>query len=219
MRTVQTQLRGLTAALCVSLVPYMTGFANVAHAGAVSLDVTFKLTDLDYKPLAGAPIRVVFGSDPDWQGGDAGHRFVTDSKGEARWTQEAVLTDRMRKHPTNFASSLVSAPQSTQYLRVGAEMTYFEKPWLYTEDLYRFPGGDTLLDSAAIYTRDDRGAFTRQAKQDKNGWTIDGLGGLVLTTPGIEAWDFALDPVSGDPSGRRWTLRLGFKKSPAPVRR
>src|SRR4051812_29578947 len=133
MRTVQTQLRALTAALCVSLVALMTGIGNIAHAGAVSLDVTFKLTDLDYKPLAGVPVRVVFGSDPDWQKGDAGHRLITDGKGEARWTQEAVLTDRMRKHPTNFASSLVSVPESTQYLRVGAEMTYFEKPWLYTE--------------------------------------------------------------------------------------
>jgi hypothetical protein len=193
--------------------------AGSTHAGVVTLEVAFKLTDLDYKPLVGVPVRVVFASNPDWQKAESGHRFVTDANGEAHWTGDVMLTDRTRKHPTNFASSLVSLPQPTQYLRVGAELTYFEKPWLYTQDLYRFAGGDTLLDGTAIYTRDDSGAFTRQAKRDSNGWTIDGLGGLVLTAPGVEPWDFALDPVGNDMNAKRWTLKLGFKKSPAPVRR
>ena len=204
-------LAGLTSTVALIAIP--------VHATPVALAVTFTLTDLDYKPLPGVPVRVVFGSDPNWQQADAGHRLVTDAKGEARWVAQIDLEERMKKVPTNFVGSLLSGPQKAQYLRVGAEMTYFERPWLYTVDLYRFAGGDTLLDDTAVYTRDDRGAFTRKAKQDKNGWTMADMGGLVLTMPGFEAWNFALDPDPADPAHSRWTLKLSFKKAPAPVRR
>ena len=190
-----------------------------AHAIPVVLAVTFTLTDLDYKPLAGVPVRVVFGSDPNWQQADGGHRLVTDATGEARWETRVELEEQMKKVPTNFVGSLLSGPQKAQYLRVGAEMTYFERPWLYTVDLYRFAGGDTLQDDSAVYTRDERGAFTHKAKQDKNGWTMADMGGLVLTMPGFEAWTFALDPDPADPTQKRWTLKLAFKKAPPPVRR
>jgi hypothetical protein len=190
-----------------------------AQSMTVALDVTFKLTDLDYKPLAGVPARVVFGSEPNWQNPNAGHRFVTDAKGEAHFSAQVDLEEKMKKVPTNFVGSLLSGPQKAHYLRVGAEMTYFENPWLYTVDLYRFAGGDTMLDDNPVYTRDERGAFTRLAKQDKSGWTMADMSGLVLTMPGFEAWDFALDPGPADPAHQRWTLRLAFKKAPAPVRR
>ncbi len=200
-------------------------FGTVALAAASAqsmpavLDVSLKLTDLDYKPLPGVPVRVVFGSESTWQQPGAGHRIVTDAKGEAHFSARVDLEEKMKKAPTNFVGSLLSGPQKTHYLRIGAEMTYFENPWLYTVDLFRFPGGDTLLDDNSVYTRDERGAFTRLAKQDKNGWTMADMAGLVLTMPGFEAWNFALDPDPADPARQRWTLKLAFKKAPAPVRR
>ena len=193
--------------------------AAPAPAVDVALDVTFKLTDLDYKPLAGVPARVVFGSDPSWQNPNTGRRVVTDAKGEAHFSAQVELEEKLKKIPTNFVGSLLSGPQKAHYLRVGAEMTYFANPWLYVVDLYRFQGGDTLLDDNAVYTRDDRDAFTRRASESKNGWTMADMGGLVLTMPGFEAWNFALDPDSADPAHKRWTLKLSFKKAPAPVRR
>ena len=193
--------------------------AVTAQASTVSLDVSFKLTDLDYKPLAGMPARVVFGSDANWQNPNAGHRFVTDANGEAHWVAQVDLEEKMKKMPSNFVGSLLSGPQKAYYLRVGAEMTYFEHRWLYTVDLYRFAGGDTMLDDNAVYTRDERSTFTRKAKKDKNGWTMPDMGGLVLTMPGYEAWNFALDPDLADPAHHRWTLKLSFKKAPEPVRR
>jgi hypothetical protein len=169
--------------------------------------VTFTLTDLDYAAgrRAGAcrrPAPTRTGNKPT-----AGTRLVTDAKG-GRWETRVELEEQMKKMPTNFAGSLSSGPQKAQYLRVGAEMTYFERPWLYTVDLYRFAGGDTLQDDSAVYTRDERGAFTRKSKQDKNGWTMADMGGLVLTMPGFEAWNFALDPDPADPTQKRWTLKL-----------
>ena len=63
----------------------VAAWTPTVRAQPVPLDVTFKLTDLDYKPVAGAPVRIVFGSDLDWQAPNAGRRFVTDAKGEHRF--------------------------------------------------------------------------------------------------------------------------------------
>ena len=204
----------------VLVVLAMCGVSGEAGDDRVALTVEFKLTDLEYKPLPSAPVRLVFGSTPDWQGADAGHRFVTDASGAHRFTTSVVLDKQWRKLPTNFASSLVSLPEQTDHLTVAAELEYVTFRWLYAVDVYRFPkGGDVLLDGFSVYTRDARGAFTNKAKQDSGGWKMSDLGGLALTHPGHEPWNFMLQPDPADPSHRRWTLRIAFKRSPEPVRR
>jgi hypothetical protein len=64
-----------------------------------------------------------------------------------------------------------------------------------------------------------RGVFTRKAKQESGGWMMPDLGGLALTHPGHEPWNFMLEPDPADPSNLRWTLRIAFKRSPEPIRR
>jgi hypothetical protein len=185
----------------------------------VALAVQFKLTDPDYKPLSGVPARLVFGSDPNWQNPSAGQRVVTDAKGEAKLTAGVVLEKRPRKPPTNFADSLLIRPQQTDYLRVGAEIEYMNHHWLYVVDLYRFPKGDVLLDSFSVYTADEKGRFTRKARRVAQDWLMDGMEGLLMTSPGCEPWDYRLDTAPAAPPDKRWTLRLAFKKFPPPVRR
>ncbi len=196
-------------------------FAWVVQADAqpVALEVRFKLTDRDYKPLAGVPVRIVFGSDPGWQNPSAGQRFATDAKGEATLRANVVLDKQLRKMPTNFVSSVLSRPQETDHLRVAAEMEYLDQHWLYTVDVVRFASGDVMQDDFSLYTTDPQGRFTQKAEQGTNGWKIAGLGGLILTKPGYEPWDFNLDIDPSDPSRKRWILRLAFMKYPAPVRR
>jgi hypothetical protein len=186
----------------------------------IALAVHFKLTDLDYKPLVGAPARIVFGSDSQWQKAPSGYRFVTDARGEHRFAADVRLDKGLRKIPTNFVDSLLSRPQTTDHLMVAAELEYMTYRWLYAIDVYRFPGSsDVLLDDASIYSRDAEGDFTRKAEQDKDGWRIADLEGMVLTTPGHQPWDFMLQPDPSDATGKRWTLELAFKRSPPPVRR
>jgi hypothetical protein len=212
---------GIWSTIVVVLVVLaMCGVSGEAGDDRVVLTVEFKLTDLDGTPLPSAPARLVFGSTADWQGANAGHRFVTDARGTHRFTTSVVLDKQWRKLPTNFASSLVSLPEQTDHLTVGAELEYATFRWLYAVDVYRFPrGGDVLLDGFSVYTRDARGAFTNKAKQDSGGWKMSDLGGLALTHPGHEPWNFMLQPDPADPSHRRWTLRIAFKRSPEPVRR
>lgn len=125
----------------------------------------------------------------------------------------------MKKKPTNYADSLSTPPQPMDHLLVAAELEYATYRWLYAIDLFHMPPGDTMVDGEAIWTRDARGNFTRPAKRDRDGWHMPELGGLVLTTPGVEVANFALRRDASDPSGGRWTLDLGFKRHPPPIRR
>jgi hypothetical protein len=194
--------------------------SGTASADPVTLAVEFKLTDLDDRPLPGAPVRLVLGSTPGWQSAGAGLRFETDASGAYRWAGPVALDKQWRKLPTNFLSSLVSRPQQTDHLRMAAELEYMTFPWLYVVDVYRLPGGgEVLLEGFSVYTRDARGEFTNKAKRDAGGWIMADLGGLALTQPGYEPSNVMLEPDPADPSRQRWTLRITFKKSPAPVRR
>ena len=192
---------------------------SFALAQPVPLDVTFKLTDLDYKPVAGAAVRVVFGSDPDWQAPNAGRRFVTDANGEHRFTASVVVDKRSRKLPTNFADSLLSRPQATDHLKVGAELGYAGFRWLYVVDVDRFPNTDVMLDDFSVFTADAQGRYVRKARQQGRDWLMADLNGLALTGPGYEPWNFMLRPQEGDATAKRWTLLLSFKRAPEPVRR
>jgi hypothetical protein len=182
-----------------------------------TLDVHFKLTDLDYKPIPGQTVRLVFGSEPGRQPPTGGYSFVTDVNGDARFGAMVTIDKRLRKIPTNFVDSLFSHPKLTDHLTVAAELDYMTYRWLYAVDMFRFPeGGDVMLDGFTVFTRDAQGRFTRKAVQTDGGWRMADLGGLILTTPGHEPWNFALEPGS-DPA--HWTLQLAFKRYPAPVRR
>ena len=145
---------------------------------------------------------------------------MTDAAGAHRFTTKTGLDRRARKRPTNFASSLGSGAEPTDHLMVAAELGYMTFRWLYVVDVYRFlRGGDVLLDGFSVYATDARGAFTRKAKQESGGWLMPDLGGLALTHPGHEPWNFVLEPDPAGPSDLHWVLRLAFKRSPDPVRR
>ena len=214
MRDMGHEIRSVLGALA------MCAVSGAASADPVALAVEFKLTDLDDAPVPGAPVRLVLGSTPDWQSPSAGHRFVTDAGGAYRFAAPVVLDKQLRKLPTNFLSSLASRPQQAEHLRVAAELEYMTFRWLYAVDVYRFAaGGEVLLEGLSVYTRDGRGEFTSRAKRDAGGWLMADLGGLALTQPGYEPSNVMLQPDPGDPSHLRWTLRIAFKKSPAPIRR
>jgi len=195
---------------------FLTTMASTAFAQPVTLDVEFKLTELDYRPIPNALVRLIFTSDGDWQNAAAGRRFTTDAKGEAKLTANAVLDKRLKKMPTNFWSSLVSTRQETDHLVVGAELEYMEFRWLYTVEVFRFREGTDMLGELAIYSRDERGNFTRKAERKGTDWVISDLRGMVLTTAGYDPWNFSLSP---EPDGKRWQLKLAFKKFPPPQRR
>lgn len=190
-----------------------------AQTAPVPLAVQFKLTDLDYKPIAGVDVRVAFGPDPAWQAPDNGTRFVTDKAGEFKFTASIVVDPQMKKMPTNFMDSLTARAQPTDHLRVAAELPWADFRWVYVVDLWRFHSDGTILNEGiSIFSRDDAGRFSREAKRKDGGWLIADLKGLALTTSPYDTWENMLDP-GDDPKSPRWTLKLGFKRWPPPVSR
>src|SRR4029077_18259933 len=71
-------------------------------AGPATIDVQFKLTDLDYRPIPGAAVRLVLGDQPGAQPLTSGYRFVTDAQGAHRFDASAAIDQRLKKIPTNF---------------------------------------------------------------------------------------------------------------------
>lgn len=211
-----TRAAGALALFAMSATPPVV---PPAAAQPVKLEVTFTLTDPDYKPIAGVPVRLVFGSDPQWQAASAGQRFTTDANGVGHVAASVVLEKRWRKAPTNFVGSLVSRPQLTENLMIGAELPYMTYAWLYTVDVARFPAGDVMLDAFAVYTPDAEGRYTRRAREDSSGWKMADLDGKILTGPGHVPWDYMLEPEPGDSTRTRWRLKIAFKRSPPPISR
>src|ERR1700733_6344633 len=90
-------LHGVLA--CLVVVPLT--LARITPARAVPLHVDFKLTDEHYEPLAGVPVRLVFGA-ADWQAPDAGTRIVTAADGTATFTVDAVVDRRWQFRNVGF---------------------------------------------------------------------------------------------------------------------
>ena len=185
---------------------------------SITLDVNFQLTDLENKPLANVPVRLVLGSDQDWQSPAAGHRFVTGANGDARFSANVVVDKKWRGDSIGFTG--LSMPGRTDHLMVAAELerTIENKVyrWLYVMHIYCKGGDCSTTDFDDIYTADAKGRFTKKMERARLGseymWKPEELGGLLLPGTGFQPSNFALDV-------EKKTLKLAFKRSPPPVRR
>lgn len=188
--------------------------AGAREARLVSLDVRFSLTDSAAAPLPDAPVRLVFGANPEQQPASSGQSFTTDARGTYAFTTKAPLDKSQKKRPTNFVDSLFAKPELTDHVSVGAELGYMTYRWLYVANVYRFPDGTVVHNGVALYTRDDQGRFSRPAEQDgRGGWKIADLGTMRLTTIGHDLTRVSLDRTAED----HWALSLSVARQPPPV--
>jgi hypothetical protein len=175
----------------------------------------------------------VLGPSPDWQDANAGHRFVTDAKGEAHFTSPGIVDRRWRMVP--YGMTGLSRPVRADHILIAAELeqtlptvdgklNHFQ--WLHTFDI----DCDTTSDCATsgittIYTRDAKGRFTREAQRvfpSRNSppsWKLPEMGELVLSDPGYNVTDFFLSQADGEPARKRWTVRFILQRKPVPVLR
>jgi hypothetical protein len=177
---------------------------RLAHAADVTLDVHVSLVDKDNVPIANAPIRLTFGSAPGWDAQGAGTTFTTDAKGEHHFTTKASLDTQLLKQPAAWVTQLISLPEKTRHLRLGAELPYYGQSWLYVADINRFQNG-TNLGRAVMkaYGVDSKGRYTVPARS----W-------------GHELSGFFLKPVDTDAAdATHWTVKLTFMRFPEPVQR
>ena len=210
------------ACLAVAALVLMRG------AGAVlPLDVEFKLTDSEYKPLPDVPVRLVLGA-ADWQAPDAGVRLVTAADGSARFTTQARIGRRW--HFANVGFTPLVMPLRVDHLALAAELT-FALPrregddvihrWLYTADIDRLPDGDCASeDLDEVYEAGPDGRFTKYIGSNASGPNFEKvIDGWLLSGAGYRLSDFLLGRDDGDDGNERWRLRLGIKRMPKPVLR
>jgi hypothetical protein len=214
----------ITMGLRPVLISIMALFSFLCRSSADTLDVVFKLTDFDYHPLPGVEVRVVLGTPEDWQGADAGVRFVTDARGQHQFSTSAAMERHLKKRPTNFVSSLTRLPEVADHLQIAAEVEYAGFRWLHVFQIERFAAdGDGLQDGYTFYSRDEQGGFTRRAVAHGTDWAVGDLGVLRLNRPAFDLWDFRLTPADRDSAnhkdgGRHWHLEIGLKRAPEPAR-
>ena len=201
---------------------------RVSAAKAVPLDVAFKLTDTDYHPLAGVPVRLVFGT-PDWAAPDAGTRIVTDHDGAARFTTQAVVDRRWGSSNVGFTPlrvlfradhvALAIELAFVMPTRDGSETVH---RWLYTADIDRMPDGDCRTDDLdRVYDAGPDGRFTRLIGANAAGPNFSGLiDGWKIDSAGYKLWDFMLSRVGAAPQGQSqdpaWHLKLAIMRKPKP---
>lgn len=201
-------------------------------AQTVTIDVDFKLTALESdKGIPSVPVRLVLGAARDWQDPNAGNRFVTDANGQAHFVASGVIDQRWRTVP--YAMTGLSLPKRADHIMVAAELEQLvpqttgkndRVQWLHTLDIDCYTPSDCASsDITAVYTRDVAGRFTIRGKSLSTrlgppaGLQMPELGGMALTGPGYKAADFFLS--TSDPTRKRWTLRLGLQRLPAPIMR
>ena len=199
----------------------------------VPLDVELKLTDKDYHPLAGVPVRLVFGT-RDWRAADAGIRVVTDHDGMARFVTPGVIARRWSS--TNIGFTPLRMPFRADHLAVAAELAFVIPTrdggetayhWLYTADIDRLPDGDCSTDDLdKVYAAGPDGRFTKLVGHNAAGPNFDGLvDGWKLASAGYRMWDSMLSRIDGAGAGEAshatphttWRLKLGLMRFPKPV--
>jgi hypothetical protein len=200
-----------------------------ASAQVTPIDVQFKLVamkdnyDAEPAPLAGVSARLVLGDAAGWQEPDAGHRFVTDAKGEARFTVEAAPDARIRSRNIGFTP--FSLPSRTEHLKIGIELEHRVIPekggpartfrWLLTMDLDCFRNGECrTVGFTGIHTPDAQGRFTIALVREPSAeaWKVPALGGQVIRGMSYQAADFMLSANEQDP--KRRTLSFAVKRLP-----
>jgi len=196
--------------------------AGFGKAQTVPLAVDFQLTDLDYKPLAGQPVRLIFSDNQDWRAPNVGHRIVTADDGKAHFTANATIDRRWRW--VNVGFTPIRIPRRTDHLQIAAELTRAVPAgpggadvtlhMLYVMEVDRFSEGTcSTFGFTAIYTPDSSGRFVNRVPPA--GYPVPNSGGLVLYGEGYAPWDNMLELVERG----GWKIKLAFKRYPPPVRR
>ncbi len=214
-------LHGVLA--CLAVVPLV--LARAAPARAAPLHVDFKLTDENYQPLPGVPVRLVFGPG-DWRAPDAGTRIVTAADGTAKFTIDAAVDRRWQFRNIGFTP--LSMPIRTDHVSLAAELEFVlpkkDGPdtvhrWLYTAEIDRDSSGDCSTDDLdKVYEAGPDGRFTKLIGANAAGPNFDvNIDGWALSGAGYKLSDFMLEPETTAAGEKGWHLKLAIVRRPKAV--
>jgi hypothetical protein len=213
------------------LVPVL--FCLMAGAQTVPIGVDFTLLDVKdpynppYPPLAGETVRLVLGQSPNWQNHDAGHKFVTDEKGEAQFTMDGLIDTHWTARNIGFTPLVM--PVRAEHMQIATELEHripLEKAgefktfrWVLTMDLDCLPDGRcSTVGFMGIYTPDVQGRFTKalQRQGGTESWKVPELNDQVIWGMRYQVADFLMTTSTDEPKKR--TLKFAIKRLPRAAR-
>jgi hypothetical protein len=198
-------------------------FCFMASAQIIPINVEFTFLDVSdsyinpFPPIPGATVRLVLGQTANWQNPDAGHKFVTDEKGEAHFTMDGLVDTRWSSRSMGFLPFGIPLPADHLKIAVEVERKVEQKTlrWLLTMDLDCLKGGPcSTVGFMGIYTLDAQGRFTKPlARQGgTESWKVPELNDKVVYGMGYQAANFMLTADENDPKKR--TLQFAIKRLP-----
>ncbi len=176
---------GLLGGLLGGLLPGLS-----RGASAETVDVVIDVTDLEGRPVAGLPIRVVMGGEPDARSPSAGEALVTDARGRVTRTVE-VKTKRR-----GIGLGIPFALHPAEMFEIGFEPNLGGLPILYWLQLDNVKQG--VMSTQFAFARARSGRFESKL-------SFDWEGGSTNSAYRAPPLDENFDPVSDAPPAR-----LGF---------
>ena len=179
----------------------------------VTLDVQITVLHPDKSLAVGVPLRVILGTDADWQSPSAGEALVTAGDGAVQCTLPVVLASPRRQVTTNFVTRFMSSRETTRQVQLGVVMEYAGRSWLSAITVDRRASGASVrLDPMRVYGRASDGRFTDDVPLHDGAWRKRLPSGKMASLPGFAVTVATLDPESAAPDNAAWRLRVTLQQ-------
>ena len=179
-------------------------------AVADPIDIEVRLVREDGSPIAGMPVRLVVGSEPDSRSAGAGETLTTDADGKIRRQVDAPVVAR------RITLDIPFVKHDSMYVAVAVELDLVGRRALYWTDLDLLKDG--TLGQMVAYMAGTDGVFDDMLvfHDGQHAWSFPGEpNGPMLTSIGANLKTFSLDKT-GDGAG--WIVRLEIEKQEFQMR-
>lgn len=198
-----------------SISTFLAGFLTCLlgasqQASADPIQVKARFVGEDGSALAGMPVRVVIGSEPDSRSPTAGKNLTTDGNGRILYTVDALIKERKIRLDSIFAR------HASQLIEVGIEMELLGRRALYWIEIDLVKAGP--LAGMAAYVPGASGRFDQMLKyhEKKHSWSFpEQPNGMLLTGIGVELRKHDLKKPA---VGGRWEIDLLLEKQKFTVK-
>ena len=179
----------------------------------MALDVQITVLHPDKSLAVGVPLRVILGTDADWQSPAAGEAMVTADDGAVQCTLPVVLASPRRQVTTNFFARFMASRETTRQVQLGIVMEYAGRSWLSAITVDRRASGASVrLDPMRVYGRASDGRFTDDVPLHDGAWRKRLPSGKMASLPGFVVTVATLDPESTAPDNAAWRLRVTLQQ-------
>jgi hypothetical protein len=190
----------------VGLVVLFLSIMSVSAARADTIDLSVRIIDEKGAPHAGMPVRIVFGTEPDARGANAGAQLTTDADGRVSRALEAAVERR-------WSTGDYFIPRRLDMLLVGVELDLVGRRALYWVTLTDYERRGAVI-GIETFIQGRNGSFDAALRSvPPASWQFpDQPGGLLMSDIGVTARSWNLESDTPADGRRRWRVTLELTK-------